>query len=188
MTGTASVRKTQLFTETVLTDDLGRASAPITRCVSVAVVSNPLAGQAAVDLSVLFEIGAEIGEALAPQAVAALSGAAVSYGKAALVGVAGEMEHGGAVVHPRLGTPMRAAVGGGRALIPANVKVAAPGVIIDIPLGHKDDPWSFDHIDTITLSVGDAPRPDEIVIFIAVADGGRPTPRCGRGPSAGAAT
>jgi hypothetical protein len=112
-----------------------------------------------------------------------LSGPAVSYGKGAIVGVAGEMEHGGACVHPRLGKPMRAAIGGGAALIPSNVKVAAAGTPLDLPLGHKDDVWSFPHFDTITIFLADAPRPDEILIAIALADGGRLRNRCGSGPA-----
>src|SRR5215469_12135849 len=90
-----------------------------------------------------------------------LEGPAVSYGKGALVGVGGEMEHGGACVHPMLGKPMRAAIGGGKAVISSNVKVAAAGASLDVPLGHKDDSWSFPHFDTITVSVADAPRPKE---------------------------
>jgi hypothetical protein len=105
----------------------------------------------------------------------------VSYGKAAIVGTAGEMEHGGAVCHPKLGKPMREAVGGGEALISSNVKVAAVGASIDVPLGHKDNAWSFDHFDTLTIAVPHAPRPDEIVVVVAVADGGRPHPRAGKG-------
>jgi len=116
------------------------------------------------------------------EAVAALAGTPVSYGKAAIVGVAGDLEHGGAMIHPKLGKPMRAAVGGGKALIPSNAKVASVGSSIDIPLGHKDEAWSFDHFDTITVSVGDAPRPDEIVLCMCVADGSRPHPRVGSGP------
>ena len=75
---------------------------------------------------------------------------------------------------------MREAVGGGEALIPSNVKVAAAGASIDVPLGHKDNAWSFDHFDTLTIAVPDAPRPDEIVVVVAVADGGRPHPRVGQ--------
>ena len=93
------------------------------------------------------------------------------------------MEHGAALIHPKLGAPMRAAVGGGRALIPSNVKVAGPGASLDLPLGHKDEPWSFDHIDTITVMAGDAPRPDEIAVCMAVSDGPRPHARVGKGPS-----
>jgi hypothetical protein len=82
------------------------------------------------------------------------------------------MEHGGACVHPMLGKPMRAAIGGGKAVIGSNVKVAAAGALLDVPLGHKDDSWSFPHFDTITISVADAPRPDEILVVMAIADGG----------------
>jgi Amino acid synthesis len=111
-----------------------------------------------------------------------LDGPAVSYGKGALVGVNGEMEHGGACVHPMLGRPMRAAIGGGKAVIGSNVKVAAAGTSLDVPLGHKDEPWSFAHFDTVTVTIGDAPRPDEIVIVLAIADGGRLNNRCGTEP------
>ena len=100
----------------------------------------------------------------------------------AVVGVAGDLEHGGAMIHPKLGKPMRAAVGGGKALIPSNAKVAAAGTSIDLPLGHKDEAWSFDHFDTMTVMIADAPRPDEIVLCMAVSDGGRPHPRVGSGP------
>jgi Amino acid synthesis len=146
------------------------------------VIQNPFAGHGYVaDLSPLFDLGAMLGETIMPDVVRRLAGPPVSYGKAAIVGTAGEMEHGGAVCHPKLGKPMREAVGGGEALIPSNVKVAAAGASIDVPLGHKDNAWSFDHFDTMTLMVPDAPRPDEIVIAMAIADGGRPRPRSGQG-------
>jgi len=70
----------------------------------------------------------------------------------------------------------------GKALIASNVKVAALGATIDVPLGHKDEAWSFDHFDTMSLTISDAPRPDEIVVIVAYADGGRPFPRCGNSP------
>jgi hypothetical protein len=92
------------------------------------------------------------------------------------------MEHGGACVHPMLGKPMRAAIGGGKAVIGSNVKVAAAGAMLDVPLGHKDDSWSFTHFDTITVSVADAPRPDEILVVMSIADGGRLRNRCGTEP------
>ena len=108
-----------------------------------------------------------------PELVKLLDGPAVSYGKGALVGVDGEMEHGGACVHPMLGKPMRAAIGGGKAVISSNVKVVAAGASLDVPLRHKDDSWSFPHFDTITVSVAEAPRPNEILVVMAIADGGR---------------
>jgi hypothetical protein len=130
----------------------------------------------------LFEAGAMLGERLMPELVKLLDGPAVSYGKGAIVGVAGEMEHGGACVHPMLGKPMRAAIGGGKAVIGSNVKVAAAGAVLDVPLGHKDDSWSFPHFDTITVFVADAPRPDEILVAMTIADGGRLRNRCGTEP------
>lgn len=176
-------RKTVFLREVITTDSFGQPCAPVCRVAALAVVRNPLSGRFTADLSPLFEIGQALGGDLARQAVAMLDGAPVSYGKAAIVGAAGDMEHGGAVIHPKLGAPMRAAAGGGAAVIPSNVKLGAPGTAIDLPLGHKDDPWSFDHFDTMTLMVPDAPGPDEIVVCLAYADGGRPIPRCGKGPS-----
>ena len=177
-----NIRKTVIIKETIEADAFGEACDPITRVVAVAVIQNPFAGRFVENLSPLFEIGGQLGERLMDDAVGMLAGLPVSYGKAAIVGVAGDLEHGGAMIHPKLGKPMRAAVGGGKALIPSNAKVAAAGVPIDLPLGHKDEAWSFDHFDTVTVMVADAPRPDEIVLCMAVADGGRPHPRVGSGP------
>ena len=176
------LRKTVIIKETIEANESGKACDPITRVVAIAVIQNPFAGSFVEDLSPLFDIGGQLGERLMTDAVNMLSGPPVSYGKAAIVGVAGEMEHGGAMIHPKLGKPMRAAVDGGKALIPSNAKIAAAGTPIDLPLGHKDEAWSFDHFDTMTVMVADAPRPDEIVLCMAVADGPRPQPRVGSGP------
>ena len=176
------IRKIVMTKETVLADGVGASCAPITRVVAVAVVHNPFAGRFEADLTALFDLGGALGERLMADAVAMLAGPPVSYGKAAIVGVDGDLEHGGAMIHPKLGKPMRAAVGGGKSLIPSNAKVAAAGTAIDLPLGHKDEAWSFDHFDTMTVMVADAPRADEIVLCMAVADGGRPHPRCGSKP------
>ena len=129
----------------------------------------------------MFDIGAELAELLMPQLVPLLGGAAVAYGKGAIVGVNGDAEHAAAICHPKMGKPMRAALGGGEALIPSATKVAAAGASLDLPLGHKDNPWSFDHFETVTVTVGDAPRPDEIVVVIGISDGGRASPRVGKG-------
>ncbi len=177
-----NVRKTLLIKETIQADSVGEVCDPITRVAAVAVIQNPFAGRFVEDLSPLFDIGGLLGEQLMGDAVKLLAGPPVSYGKAAIVGVSGDLEHGGAMIHPKLGKPMRAAVGGGEALIPSNAKVAAAGVPIDLPLGHKDEAWSFDHFDTMTIMVADAPRPEEIVLCMAVSDGPRPHPRVGSGP------
>ena len=177
------IRKTVTFREVIERDGLGRPCAPVTRVVVATVLANPFAGRHAEDLGALFDAGGALGERLMADAVAQLAGPPVSYGKAAIVGANGDLEHGGAMIHPKLGKPMRAAVGGGEAVIPSNAKVAAPGTAIDIPLGHKDNVWSFDHFDTITVMIADAPRADEIVLCMAVADGGRPHPRVGSAPA-----
>ncbi len=176
------IRKRLLWRETVVADAHGEPCAPITRVASLAIVANPFAGRFEADLSALFELARRLGPEMSQEAVAALAGPPVSYGKAALVGVAGDMEHGGALIHPRLGAAMRAAAGGGAALIPSNARIGAAGAALDIPLGHKDEAWSFAHFDTLTVSVADAPLPGEILFAVAFADGGRPHPRVGTGP------
>lgn len=178
-----NIRKTVFIKETITTDEMGRPCTPIIRAAAMAIVQNPFAGEDQEDLSQLFEIGARLGESLTNDLVQMLSKQPVSYGKAALVGSSGVMEHGAAVLHPRLGKPVRAAVGGGKALMPSNHKVGSLGEKIDLPLGHKDEPWSFDYIDTMTLWVPDAPRANEIVLCIGVSDGTRAHPRVGKGPS-----
>jgi hypothetical protein len=171
------LRKILLLKEEVLSETGRAAQAPVIRAAAIAIVRKGHVD----DLSALFDIGAALGEQLMPQAVALLRGAPVSYGKAAIVGMAGDQEHGAAVCHPKLGKPMRAAVGGGEAIICSNVKVAAAGTLIDVPLAHKDNIWAFDYLDTMTVMVADAPRPDEIMVVMAVADGGRANPRIGKG-------
>ena len=150
---------------------------PVTRVAACAVISNPLAGRAEDDLSALVPFGEELGEMLVREAFAALPNPPLCYGKAAIVGLEGDIEHAAAILHPRMGKPLRAAIGGGKALMPSNVKVAAAGTAIDVPLADRDDPWAFDNIDTITVAVPDAPRAGEIVVVLALSDGGRPRPR-----------
>jgi hypothetical protein len=153
------------------------AARPVTRVAACAAIENPLAGNAQDDLSDLVPLGEKLGEMLTREAAALLPNTAVSYGKAAIVGLHGDLEHAAAIIHPRMGRPMRTAIGGGKAIIPSNVKVAAPGSAIDIPLSDRDDEWNFDRIDTVTVSIPDAPRPNEIVVIAVLADGGRPAPR-----------
>ena len=180
---TMDVRKTVFTKEIIAADEMGMVCNPITRVAAMAVFRNPFAGVHQDDLSPLFDVGARLGQSLTQELVKMLGEPPVCYGKAALVGSAGAMEHGAAVLHPALGTPVRAAVGGGKSLMPSNHKVAALGGFVDLPLGHKDEAWSFDHIDTMTLWVPDAPRADEIVLCIGLSDGTRAHPRVGKGPS-----
>ncbi len=177
------IRKTMLIRERIETDEMGTPCEPLTRVAALAVLRNPLAGEDQADLSELFDHGAVLGAQLAGDAAAALGAPPVSYGKAAIVGTMGAAEHGAALLHPRLGKPVRAAIGGGKALMPSNVKMGGIGAIIDLPLGHKDDPWSFDHIDTLSVTVPDAPLPGEIVVCVGMADGARVRARVGKGPT-----
>jgi hypothetical protein len=146
----------------------------------VGIVNNPFAGKFVEDLDELFDLGETLGQHLMTMMLPRLPGPAVSYGKAAIVGIDGDLEHGHAMIHPKLGKAMRDPIGGGQALIPSAAKVASAGSAIDVPLGHKDDAWSFDHFDAMTVVVADAPRADEIMMAIVICDGGRPVPRVGK--------
>jgi hypothetical protein len=175
------IRKTLITRETIHAEGGRAAAREVTHVIGIAVIANPCAGRFIDDLAPMFELGATLAERLAPDMAALLAGPAVAYGKAAIVGVNGELEHAAAILHPKMGKPMRAAIGGGEAIIPSTSKVAAAGATIDVPLGHKDNVWSFDEIDTVTVCVADAPRPDEIVVVMVLSDGGRPHPRVGKG-------
>ena len=176
------IRKVVLTRETVYSEGGRKAEHPASHAVAIAVIENPFAGRFVEDLSPLFELGAQLGERLMPDLVKLLQGPALAYSKAAIVGVLGELEHGHALVHPKLGKPMRAAIGGGKAVICSNVKVAGPGAEVDMPFANKDNIWSFDDFGTVTVSVPDAPRPSEVVVAFAISDRVRPFPRIGKGP------
>jgi hypothetical protein len=178
----AVIRKIVVMMDETLTE-MGRAvDPPIRRAAAAAVIENPFAGRYVEDLSELVEIGAELGDLLTRRAVAALGidgPAAQSYGKAAAVGEDGELEHAAALLHPKMGTPVRAVLGKGAALIPSSKKRGGPGVILDIPLGHKDAAYVRSHFDGMEIRVTDAPRAKEILVAVAVTTGGRPLPRVG---------
>ena len=164
-------------------EEAGRIIAPPTRkAAAVAVIANPFAGRYVEDVGELIGVGEALGGMLAERAVAALGiapGAAERYGKAAIVGEDGELEHAAAILHPKLGAPMRKAVEKGAALIPSAKKRGGPGAAIDVPLGHKDAAFVRSHFDAMELRVPDAPRRDEIVVVVVVTDSGRPLPRIG---------
>lgn len=161
----------------------GRAIDPPTRrAVAIAVIANPYAGRYSQNLDELIAIGEELGALLGQKAVKALGiepGQAQSYGKAAIVGEGGELEHAAAILHPKLGAPLRVAVGKGAALVPSAKKRGTLGTAIDVPLGHKDAAFVRSHFDAVEARVSDAPRAGEIVVAVAVTDSGRPLPRIG---------
>ena len=158
----------------------GRPVSPPTRkVVAAAVVRNPLAGGYTQDLSELETLGAELSALLAHHAVAALGAhaAVTAYGKGAIVGLDGDLEHAAAILHPRFGAPVRAAIGGGADIIPSTKKVAGAGATLTMPVTNKDDIWSFDEMDAAEIAIADAPRPDEVVVCVVLAAGGRPHAR-----------
>jgi hypothetical protein len=163
--------------------EMGKGVAPPTRkAAAVAVIENPFAGRFADNLDPLIDIGEELGDLLGRRAVEALGikpNQAESYGKAAIVGEAGELEHAAAILHPKLGKPLRAAVEKGAALVPSAKKMGGVGSLIDVPLGHKDAAYVRSHFDGMEIRVADAPRANEIVVAVVVTDSGRPIPRVG---------
>jgi len=178
----AIVRKYQTAVEETLRE-IGKDIDPPTRkATAMAVIANPFAGRYQEDLSLLMDIGEELGDILGRKAVAALGiepTAAESYGKAAIVGSNGELEHAAAILHPKLGKPLRAAVEKGAALVPSVKKMGDLGTAIDVPLGHKDAAYVRSHFDGMEVRISDAPRADEIVVCVSVTDSGRPLPRVG---------
>ena len=163
--------------------EIARDVAPPTRkAAAIAVIENPCAGRYVEDLEPLIAIGEELGGLLGERAVAALgvpAGETESYGKAAIVGEGGELEHAAAILHPRLGAPLRKAVEKGAALVPSAKKIGGVGSAIDVPLGHKDAAFVRSHFDAMEVRVADAPRGDEIVVAVVVTDSGRPLARVG---------
>ena len=178
----AVIRKTMTVTDEIHREMGHEINPPTRRAAAIAVIENPFAGRYVEDLSLLMEIGAELGGLLGARAVAALGIApseVESYGKAALVGENGELEHAAAILHPKLGAPLRQAVGKGAALVPSSKKRGGPGQALDIPLGHKDAAYVRSHFDGMEVAINDAPRSDEILVAVAVTDSGRPLPRVG---------
>jgi hypothetical protein len=178
----AKIRKVVTVVEETLTEMGKPVSPPTRRAAAIAVIENPFAGTYVEDLTPLMEIGEELGALLSARAIEALgiSGdKAESYGKAALVGENGELEHAAAILHPKMGTPVRKTMVKGAALIPSSKKRGGPGAELDIPLGHKDAAFVRSHFDGMQVSINDAPRANEIMVAIAVTDSGRPLPRVG---------
>ncbi|QGW80232.1 amino acid synthesis family protein [Variovorax paradoxus] len=179
---TANIRKLVIQVDETR-KEMGKDIAPPTRrAVAIAVIENPYAGRFSENLDELIAIGEELGALLGQKAVKALGiepGQAQSYGKAAIVGENGELEHAAAILHPKLGAPLRVAVEKGAALVPSAKKRGTLGTAIDVPLGHKDAAFVRSHFDAVEARVSDAPRANEIVVAVAVTDSGRPLPRIG---------
>lgn len=160
--------------------DGGTAGESLVKVAVGVVIRNPFAGKFAGDLSDLIKPSPAIGHALGERAAALLGNRPVaSYGKGGIAGTAGEQEHVVACITTSFGDPLREQVGGGRAWISSVSKVAAAGTAIDIPLAHKDELYIRSHYDAVTFCVPDGPRPDELLICVAVASGSRVHQRVG---------
>ena len=178
----AKIRKLVTWVEETHRDAGCEIAPPTRKAAAIAVIENPFAGCFATDLEPLMVIGEELGGLLGTRAVAALGVSperVESYGKAAIVGEAGELEHAAAILHPRLGAPLRKAVLKGAALVPSAKKMGGIGTAIDVPLGHKDAAFVRSHFDAMEVRVADAPRAGEILVAVVLTDSGRPLPRVG---------
>jgi len=178
----SQIRKIIVQVDEVLQEAGQAVNPPTRRALAMAVIANPYAGKYSDNLDLLIAIGEELGGLLGERCVKALGiqpQEAQSYGKAAIVGEAGELEHAAAILHPKLGAPLRLTVSKGAALVPSAKKQGTLGTAIDVPLGHKDAAFVRSHFDAMEARVSDAPRANEIVVAVVVTDSGRPLPRIG---------
>lgn len=178
----AGVRRLLTVVDETLAEG-GREISPVNRKVAVAAVfANPFAGEYVEDLTPLFEISGSLGEQMTRSAMEMLESEAESYGKAALVGTDGEIEHAHALLHTELGLVMRRVLGGGKALIPCAAARVGPGTGVDVPVHYLDAAALNSHYDGIRVEIPDAPRPDELVMVVALGSGPRPFARLGHVP------
>ena len=179
------IRKTVTLVEEINSEYGARAKEPLRRVAIAAVFRNPLAGKAAgADLQPLIDLSLELGVTLTQSALATLGAKPAqlrSYTKAALVGTGGDLEHGAAMIHPRLDMAMRRTLKRGRVIIPGHAKVGPPGTTVDLLYGPLDQGWDLDAVDSTPVLIHDAPRPDEIVLWIGYATGPRVNARS-KGP------
>ena len=173
------LRKIAIFVDDVLSEGGRELASPTRRVAACGVIRNPFAGKPPIDdFSELVDISVDAGEVLTERALEALGEIEPrAYGKGAIVGAAGDLEHGAAMIHVRVGLPMRRQAGGGPALIPGNAKVGPMGATIDIIFGGMENSWDYDTMDAMTISVPDAPKPNEILLIIAFLGGTRPNAR-----------
>jgi hypothetical protein len=175
-----NIRKIVTLREETLQDSGRQIVGKKDKVTVAAVIKNPYAGRYVEDMEPLYDLGKNLSGQLAEKGVIALGvkpEEVTGYGKGAIVGVDGEIEHAAAIMHPRFGAPVRKAVGKGDDIIPSTKKVGAPGSTIVMPITNKDSIWVFDDMDAMEISIPDAPKADEIVVAVVLAIGGRPLAR-----------
>ena len=174
------IRKFQVFVEDSVDASETPRETPLRKVAVAAVLENPYAGRYVEDLQPLIDASASLGSRLATLAVDALAPyPAQSYGKAAMAGMNGEQEHANALITTTFAEPLRNAIGGGKAWISSFTKVGAPGTPIDIPLASKDALYVRSHYDGMTITLHDAPLPNEVVVILCLANRGRINARVG---------
>jgi len=177
------LRKTVAFVEEINSEAGAPVNPPLRRAVVGAIFKNPLLGKpVGTDLKPLIDISNELGETLTRRALSLLGGSQLrAYTKGVIVGTAGDLEHGAALIHPRLGMAMRQTIRRGKVIIPGHAKVGSAGATIDLMFGPIDEGWDLDAADSMQISVPDSPRAEEIALFLGYATGPRPNARS-RGP------
>jgi hypothetical protein len=175
------IRKFVVQVEEIFHEGGPPASVPLKRGVIVAVIANPFAGRYVEAIAGFMDDLRPLGLDMAGRLVAALEvppKAIQGYGKGAIVGAAGEIEHG-ALWHSPGGYAMREVLGGAKAIVPSTKKVGGPGTRIDIPVTHVDASYVRSHFDAIEVGVADAPRADEMAVILAMTTGARIHARVG---------
>ena len=175
------IRKLAVFFEEIVHDGGPAAAEPRRRAAAMALVKNPFAGKYEEDIEAAMDDLKPLGAELTERLIAALGGDAEKidgYGKGAIVGMQGEIEHG-ALWHVPGGYAMRERLPNSMAIVPSAMKVAGFGATLDIPLGHTNAAYVRSHFDAITVSAPDGPRPDEILFCLAMSCGGRVHARMG---------
>lgn len=180
--GPFHIRKWFLQIEDSLAGETGAPAdgEPLRKIVIAACIHNPYAGRYVPDLSEWINASPELGLEFGRRIQAAAEGRAIeSYGKAILVGIDGEYEHGNALLTNPAANPIRDALGGGKSWVPSTGKRGGPGTILDIPLAHKDALYVRSHYDTVSVMFNDAPNRDEVLVCWAFATRGRLNARLG---------
>jgi hypothetical protein len=155
---------------------------PVKKAAAIAVIKNPFATKYEAVLDPLTDIGDILGEELSRRAAISLQidpDKVESFGKGAIVGLGGELEHAAAILHPKLGHAVRRVVGGGKTMMPSSKKVGVAGTELDVPVHCKEAALVRSHFDTMVVRVNDAPRDDEILVVVILTDAGRPLSRVG---------
>jgi hypothetical protein len=182
-----AIRKVVTILEETAMESGKQLAKPVRKCAAIAVIENPYAGRYFENLELFFAYGERLGAILVSRALKTLGITSEEakervegYGKGAVVGINGEMEHPHAITHPRFGAPVRGALGGVdycKAIIPSTIKMGSVGTQVDVPIVNKRALWTVSSFDTMTVSIPDAPLPNEILVALVLTESGRPLER-----------